>query len=142
MKHIVCVLVFGVGALCSVMAQSVPAWVQSPPPRTSTYYYRVAHGTGLTGEAAERQAFAMAIMESAFAIGVPVDVKRLEQMESDSLLVEVSRYVRIPINKVCVHVESLVTRRGYRAYVLCQVANDPRIAPNFKSFNCLKNKEE
>lgn len=96
----------------------------------------------MTEEAAERQAFAMAIMESAFAKGVPVDMKRLEQMENDSLLIEASRYVRIPVNKVCVHIESLVTRRGYRAYVLCQVANDARTAPEFKSFNCFTNKEE
>lgn len=141
MKRIVLFLIF-LGGLYSVKAQSVPAWVTSPPPRTSTYYYRVAHGTGLTEEVAERQAFATAIMESAFAVGIPVDVKRLEKLDSDSLLVEVSRYVRIPVNKVCVHVESLITRRGYRAYVLCQVANDARIAPNFKSFNCFTSKEE
>jgi len=117
-------------------------WVQSPPSRTSTYYYRVTKGTGLTQEFAERQAFAMAIMESAFAIGIPVDMKRLEQMESDSLLIEISQYVRIPINKVCVYVEPLITRRGYRAYVLCQVAKDARITPDFKTFNCITNKEE
>lgn len=142
MKQIACLLIFVAGTLCTTWAQSVPAWVQFPPPRTSTYYYRVSKGTGLTEEAAERQAFAMAIMESAFAIGIPVDVKRMEQMESDSLLVEASRYVRIPINKVCTYVQSLDVRRGYRAYVLCQVANDPRVMPDFKSFNCYTNKEE
>lgn len=123
-------------------AQQLPGWVQSPPARTSTYYYRVSQGTGLTEEEAGRKAFVMAIMESAFAVGIPVDMKKLEKMQGDSLLIEGSRYVKIPINKVCQYTESLVTRRGYRAYILCQVANDVHTPPAFKSFNCITNKEE
>lgn len=135
------IVLFVAGSFCG-MAQKRPRWIRQSPPRSSAYYYRVSTATGLTEEEAERQAFARAILESAFAMGIPVDVRRLEQMESDSLLVEVSRYVRIPINKACVYVEALITRRGYRAYVLCQVANDARIMPDFKSFNCDTNKEE
>lgn len=123
-------------------AQHLPDWVQSPPSRTRTYYYRVSQGTGLTEEEAGRKAFVMAIMESAFAIGIPVDMKKLEKVQSDSLLMEASRYVKIPINKVCQCTESLVTRRGYRVYMLCQVANDVHTPPAFKSFNCTTNKEE
>lgn len=123
-------------------AQQLPDWVQSPPSRTHTYYYRVSQGTGLTEEEAGRKAFAMAIMESAFAIGIPIDMKKLEEAQGDSLLTEASRYVKIPINKVCQYTESLVTRRGYRVYVLCQVANDVHTPPVFKSFNCITKKEE
>lgn len=123
-------------------AQTVPAWVYSPPTRSETYYYRVSKGIGLTEEEAEARAFATAIMESAFAIGVPVDIKQLEQMDRESMLVMASRYVKIPINKVCSYSEALITRRGYRVYVLCQVANDARVVPKFKSFNCILNKEE
>ena len=123
-------------------AQTVPAWVYSPPSRSETYYYRVSQGIGQTEEEAEARAFATAIMESAFAIGVPVDIKQLERMERDSMLVTASRYVKIPINKVCSYTETLITRRGYRVYVLCQVANDARVVPLFKSFNCILNKEE
>lgn len=130
------------GTAFSGFAQQLPDWVQSPPTRTHTYYYRVSQGTGLTEEDAERKAFVMAIMESAFAIGIPVDMKKLEKMQGDSLLMEVSRYVRIPINKVCQCTESLVTKRGYRVYMLCQVANDVHTPPVFKSFNCTTNKEE
>ena len=68
--------------------------------------------------------------------------KKLEKLQGDSLLMETSRYVKIPINKVCQCTESLVTRRGYRVYVLCQVANDVHTLPAFKSFNCITNKEE
>lgn len=123
-------------------AQPLPAWVNMPPARSDTYYYRVSQGVGLTEEEAENRAFATAIMESAFAIGVPVDLNKLEQIDKDSLLVTASRYVKIPINKVCKHVESLITRRGFRVYVLCQVANDVRIVPQFRTFNCILNKEE
>lgn len=84
----------------------------------------------------------MAILESAFAIGIPVDIQKMEQLESDSLLVEASRYVKIPINKVCQHTRELTTQRGYRVYILCQVANNVHESPQFKSFNCITNKEE
>lgn len=123
-------------------AQTLPAWVGMPPARSDTYYYRVSQGIGITEEEAESRAFATAIMESAFAIGVPVDLKKLEQIDKDSLLVTASQYVKIPINKVCSYVEPLVTRRGFRAYILCQVANDTRVVPKFRSFNCILNKEE
>lgn len=143
---IVSMKVLGIFFLCLVgiiaEAQTVPAWVYSPLPRSETYYYRVSQGIGLTEEEAEAKAFSSAIMESAFALGIPIDIKQLEQTKGDSLLVMASRYVKIPINKVCVYSESLITRRGYRAYVLCQVANDARIIPQFKSYNCILNKEE
>lgn len=120
----------------------LPHWVQSPPASSDTYYYRVSQGTGLTEEAASKKAFAMAVLESALAIGVPLNLQQLELLEGDSLLVEANRYVKIPINKVCQHTVELATRRGYRAYILCQVAKDVRVIPNFKSFNCILNKEE
>lgn len=141
MKGII-ILLFSLLALFSANAQTVPTWLTQLPPRTNTYYYRVAQGTGLTEEAAQKQAFAAAIMESAFAVGVPIDLKKLEAMKGDNLLQEAARYVRIPINKVCQYTEHLVTRRGYKVYVLCQVANNAQVLPSFKSFNCLTNKEE
>lgn len=120
----------------------LPQWVQTPPPSSDTYYYRVSQCTGLTEEAASKKAFAMAVLESALAMGVPLNLQQLEQLEGDSLLVEANRYVKIPINKVCQHTVELTTRRGYRTYILCQVAKDARVIPDFKSFNCISNKEE
>lgn len=133
------------GALCALSTYgqgTMPTWIQSPPAKTADYYYRVSQGTGLTEEAATKKAFAMAILESAFAIGIPVDIQKMEQLEGDSLLVEASRYVKIPINKVCQHTRELTTRRGYRVYILCQVANNVHAKTQFKSFNCITNKEE
>lgn len=121
---------------------SAPKWIDNPPARTATYYYRVSQGTGITEEEAAKKAFGMALLESAFAIGVPVDLQKMEQLEGDKLLIEASRYVRIPINKVCQYSTELATRRGYRVYILCQVANDVHTRAEFKSFNCLTCKEE
>lgn len=142
MKRYLCFIFLQGSIILSCMGQGAPRWIQSPPQKTETYYYRVSQGTGLTEEAALKKAFAMAIVESTFAIGVSVDISRLEKMDGDSLMVQTSKFVRIPINKVCQYTEELVTRRGYRVYVLCQVANDAHIMPKFRTFNCTLNKEE
>lgn len=131
-----------VGISLPVCGQGFPQWVQQLPTGTSTYYYRVSTGIGLTEEIASKQAWAVAIMESAFAMGIPIDIHKLESMRGDSLLVEASHFVRIPINKVCSYVEPLVTRRGVKVYILCQVARDATTKPQFKSFNCITNREE
>ena len=68
------------GIVGNGFAQHLPDWVLSPPSRTQTYYYRVPQGTGLTEEEAGRKAFVMAIMESAFAIGIPVDMRKPEKI--------------------------------------------------------------
>ena len=128
--------------LSSLGQNMLPQWVQTPPPSSDTYYYRVSQGTGLTEEAASKKAFAMAVLESALAMGVPLNLQQLEKLEGDSLLVEANRYVKIPINKVCQHTRELTTRRGYRVYILCQVANNVHAKTQFKSFNCITNKEE
>lgn len=142
MKSTVLFLLWTACTLSTYGQGAMPSWVQNPPAKTASYYYRVSQGTGLTEEAATKKAFAMAILESAFAIGIPVDIQKMEQLEGDSLLVEASRYVKIPINKVCQCTRELTTRRGYRVYILCQVANDVHEQPKFKSFNCITNKEE
>jgi hypothetical protein len=137
---IACLLCAGLSA--TSVAQSYPQWLISLPPKTETYYYRVAQATAQTEEAALKKAFAAAIYESAFAIGIAVDLSRIEKMAADSSEIAVARFVNIPVNKVCQHTEALTTRRGYRAYVLCQVAGDVRIKPKYKTYNCFFNKEE
>lgn len=141
MNRFVCIILF----VCTLVGNAQnrpPVWIKVHPPRTETYHYRVSQGVGNTKEESQQRALAMAIMESALAIGIPIDVSRLEKLESDSLMITASTYVKIPINKVCEYTETLVTRHGYRTYVLCQVANDARVIPQFKSFNCILNKEE
>ncbi|HIY87184.1 MAG TPA: hypothetical protein H9824_00555 [Candidatus Bacteroides pullicola] len=142
LKLSLCLILMWAGALSSWGQYVLPRWVQSPPPSGNTYYYRVSQGDGTTEEASQKKAFAIAVLESAFAIGVPLNLQQLEQLEGDSLLVEANRYVKIPINKVCQHTVSLTTRQGYRTYILCQVAKDVHMIPDFKSFNCILNQEE
>jgi hypothetical protein len=126
----------------SSCAQSNPAWLKMLPPKTETYYYRVSQATAKTEEVALKKAFAMVIYESAFAIGISVDLQKLEQMADDSNSITLSKYVNIPVNVVCRFVEETFSPRGYRAYVLCQVANKVGTVPKYKTFNCFFNKEE
>ena len=112
------------------------------PPKTETYYYRVAQASSLTEDTALKKAFALAIYESAYAIGITVNLGNLERMSEDSTNIALTKFVNIPINVVCKYVEPLIIRRGYRAFVLCQVANDVHVKPKFKTFNCFLNKEE
>jgi hypothetical protein len=123
-------------------AQSNPQWLKSLPPKTETYYYRVAQATAKTEEAALKKAFALAIYESAFALGMSVDISKLEKMSEDSTSVALSMFVNIPVNVVCRHVELLSTSVGYKAYILCQVATDVKVQPKYKTFNCFFNREE
>jgi len=126
----------------SCYAQQNPRWLMFMPPKTETYYYRVAQASALTEEVALKKAFAMAIYESAFAVGIAVDLGKLESMSDDSTNIALSKAVSIPVNVVCKYVESLATKTGYKAYVLCQVANDVQIKPKYNTFNCMLNKEE
>jgi hypothetical protein len=144
MKHILFSLVCFLPLLFAAksFAQMNPQWLMFLPPRADTYYYRVSQASALTEEAALKKAFAMAIYESAFAIGVAVNLSELETMPEDSLNIALSKFVNIPVNVVCKHTEALTTSRGYRAYVLCQVASDVRIKPKYNTFNCYLNREE
>jgi hypothetical protein len=119
-----------------------PTWVTQLPPRTETYYYRVAYATAVREEAAKSKAFATAIYESAFALGIAVDVKNLMNIAEDSALTALSSYVVIPVNMACSYAEELVTQRGYRVYVLCQVAHNANVTPRYKTFNCRLSREE
>ncbi|MDR0414249.1 MAG: hypothetical protein LBH84_02380 [Prevotellaceae bacterium] len=141
MKRFTLMLALTGGLLTAAAAATAPEWMYVTPRKTDTYYYRVAQSVAATQEEALKKAFAMAIYESAFAVGVAVDMQTLEKMSADSAFVSLSKFVSIPINLVCRFVEELAPR-GYRAYVLCQVATDPKVKPAYKTFNCLFSKEE
>jgi hypothetical protein len=127
---------------CEAQTGRSPQWLLFLPPKTETYYYRVSQASAKTEEAALKKAFAMAIYESAFAVGIAVDLGKLVSLSDDSTNIVLSKAVNIPVNVVCKYVEALTTKRGYKAYVLCQVANDVRIKPKYNTFNCLLNREE
>lgn len=49
---------FIISLMCTLAAYgqgAMPAWIQKPPAKTATYYYRVSQATGLTEEAATKK---------------------------------------------------------------------------------------
>jgi hypothetical protein len=131
---------FAAGALQGYAIR--PAWVDEIPPKTETYYYRVAQATAATEDKAYTKAVINAICASAFAVDFPVDMQLLLKMQEDSALVALSQFVNIPINVACQHTEKQISAAGYKVYVLCQVASDANVRPRYNTFNCKLSKEE
>lgn len=55
MKSIVLFLLWTACTLSTYGQGAMPSWVQNPPAKTASYYYRVSQGTGLTEEAATKK---------------------------------------------------------------------------------------
>ena len=116
-----------------------PYWISNRPiPSNSTYYYRVTIGEGDDYEKAYANAFAKAIQESSWKLGVKV--KNTEDLNSiidgtfDNISIEEST-MSIAVNKVCEYTERLQTKTGLRVFVLWQVASSGNIIPLFDDFN-------
>ena len=118
-------------AICLVWAalaaaqQGRPSWlVQLPEPGNSSYYYRVTMAEARTYEKAYAKAFAIAILESSWKLGVTVDTKAdiqtLEQGILDNISVQQTQMV-LPLNKVCEYEEQLNSSMNVRLYILWQV---------------------
>ncbi|MBQ9638957.1 MAG: hypothetical protein IJV22_05320 [Bacteroidales bacterium] len=129
--------------LCAnhLMAQDSerPSWLlTTPTPGNSTYYYRVTHAEAPTYEKAYAKAFAMAIMESSWKLGVVVDKKddvaALERGITASINTS-DMQMRLPLNKVCEWRERSRTSAGTHLYVLWQVAVAGNIKPEFEPFS-------
>lgn len=135
-------LSFGWALLVSAQPVSRPSWVVNRPQVgiEKLYYYRVTIGEGITYDKAYANAFAKAILESSWKLGVEVnagsDLKTIEDDITANISVEKSR-MNLPMNKVCEFVEPLTGKRGVRIYVLWQVAKYGNVPPNFDEFtNC------
>ncbi len=117
----------------------MPYWVnQIPTPTNSTYYYRVTHAEGKTYEKAYAHAFAMAILESSWKMGVAVDSKNdmatIEQGIIDSIEVR-QHQSNIALNKVCEYQVKSATSDKVTLYILWQVAASGNITPRFDVFD-------
>lgn len=134
-------LFFLINMLC--IAQHVfadmPSWISSLP-KTETnemYYYRVTIGEGRTYDMAYANAFAKAILESSWKLGLEVktsdDLEVIEKSVYDNITVETSR-MNLPLNKVCEYRENLSGSANKRIYILWQVAKYGNMPPNFKEF--------
>lgn len=117
----------------------IPSWVtQKPSPSNETFYYRVTKGEGVNYDKAYANAFAKAILESSWKLGVEVknsdDIKTLENGIYDNITLN-DKQMNIPINKVCEYVEPLKRKTGVQMYILWQVASYGNVKPIFDDFN-------
>ncbi len=119
-----------------------PNWLNNIPKteETEMYYFRVTQGEGKTYEKAYANAFAKAILESSWKLGLEVntsdDLRTIENNLLNNINVESSR-MKLPLNKVCEYVENASGSANKRVYILWQVAKFGNRPPNFKEFtNC------
>ena len=120
----------------------MPSWVNSlPKPENETYYFRVTHAEEMTYEKAYVRAFSMAILESSWKMGLPVDAKNdmaaIENGVEENISIR-SHQSNLAINKVCEWQTQSVTSNKVILYVLWQVAAAGNIEPKFEEFNKCK----
>ena len=125
----------------SAWAQSKtrPSWLTNlPESNNDSYYYRVTMAEDRTYEKAYAKAFAMAILESSWKIGVAVDTKAdvqtLEKGVLDNINIQEKQLV-LPLNKVCEYEEYPSKSMNVRLYILWQVASKGNVPPRFEPFN-------
>ena len=123
----------------SAQTNNRPYWITKLPsaPEGSKYYYRVTQGDEQDYDKAYAKAFARAIMESSWKLGLEVktsdDLQTIEQGVSNNVKVADS-HMTLPLNKVCEYTEKISERRGVRVYILWQVAKYGNVLPNFDEF--------
>lgn len=140
MKKITLSLLLLVWALVSsAQTNSRPYWINQLPSVSSSgqYYYRVTQGDGVDYDKAYAKAFARAILESSWKLGVEVsktnDLQSIENGITENVKVADMR-MKLPMNKVCEYTEKLEERRGVRVFMLWQVAKYGNVLPNFEEF--------
>ena len=140
MKKIILLLSLMVWVLnINAQTEKRPYWIANIPTakENSKYYYRVTQGEGLDYDKAYAKAFARAIMESSWKLGLEVnttdDLETIEKGVTENIKVASSR-MTLPMNKVCEHTEKLYETRGVRVYILWQVAKYANRDPQFDEF--------
>ncbi len=116
-----------------------PYWISNLPsaPEKSMYYYRVTQGEEMDYDKAYAKAFARAIMESSWKLGLEVntsdDLQTIENGVHNNIKIADSK-MTLPLNKVCEYTERRTETRGVRVYILWQVAKYGNVLPNFDEF--------
>ena len=140
MKRAVLFIVFvGWAFVLSAQPSRLPSWItKKPKPSNTTYYYRVTLGEGINYDKAYANAFAKAILESSWKLGVPVDnqddLKTVEDGVYDNITIGKTQ-MNLALNKVCEHMEPLQAKVGVKVYILWQVASSGLVSPFFDDFN-------
>ena len=120
-----------------------PYWIDNPPqPQAEgNFYYRVTVAEERTYDKAYAKAFARAILESSWKLGVAVntkdDVKTLESNITDNVNVA-SQTMNIPMNKVCEYIEEVENSSNLRVFMLWQVATYANLKTQFEPFTKCK----
>lgn len=132
-------------AVFAQIDREMPQWVTQLPSANPQkhFYYRVTMGEGDTYDKAYANAFAKAVMEAKWKLGVRVnvsdDMAALEGQVTSAIDVQ-EQTMSIPINKVCDYWEEyrpVSSTKKIRLYVLWQIADDGRFEPRFEDFtNC------
>lgn len=142
MKNCIIQLLLLICGMTAAAQTNMPSWVNTlPKPENETYYYRVTHAEESTYEKAYVRAFSMAILESSWKIGLPVDAKNdlatIEDGVKDNISIR-SHQSNIAINKVCEYQTKSITSNKVILYVLWQVASAGNIEPQFEDYNNCK----
>lgn len=117
---------------------SLPTWVnQVPSSNSQTYYYRVTQAEGKDYNEAYTKAFAMAVLESQWKLGVRVhrndNFDEIQENISKSINVEIMN-MNLPLNKVCEYEKKVGSSNKIRLYILWQVARYGNEEPNFDEY--------
>lgn len=139
-RIVVCMLFVGLSGFLFGQSYGKPYWIDNLPqlnPNNDTYYYRVTVAEERTYDRAYSKAFARAILESSWKLGVAVDtkddVKTLESNITDNVNVK-TQSMNLPMNKVCEYIEEVSGSSNLRVYMLWQVAKYGNVRPNFEEF--------
>ena len=122
----------------SLFSQGRPDWINNVPTPHSggkSFYYRTGSAEGNTIDEARISAVALVMYESALKIGLPVNIGDIKNAIQKKGVPGASIDIKLPVNKVCEYKESLITKRGYKVWVLCQVATSGIVTPQFEYFN-------
>lgn len=115
-----------------------PHWISQKPTEAENYYYRVTMAEAKTYKEAYAEAFAMAILESSWRLGVVVsktdDLSAIKDDVMENIEVK-PRNMNLPMNKVCEYEEIVPSGTKVRLYILWQVAKYGNKDPEFEEFN-------
>ena len=115
-----------------------PQWISQKPSDEENYYYRVTMAEAKTYKDAYAEAFAMAILESSWRLGVTVskidDLNTIKNVILENIDLKTTN-MNLPMNKVCEYEEKTIGNSNIRLFILWQVAKYGNIDPDFKDFN-------
>lgn len=112
-------------------AQERPSWtVKMPKATNDTYIYICENAVASQERDARNQAIARVFQNTAMRLGVPFDSQKVfDAVQQGTDLQTISQKFNIPIYKVCEYTERV--GNNYKVYVLCQVAKQGNITPQF-----------